>query len=233
MEEKIVISVVRKKPLTKLASLLGELGFSRISIAKDRLSVEKISGEDLSGKLNLDYRILFLDNSLEFIYNIPPKSSKTSRMLELMPLLLNVLNLSEEFYDVKSSGVFTPMITLLGDLNKVVDKDATELSAELEDVKSKFASLNSRYNDLVGSSEENARILLECERRRDELRKMVDKLQALSDERLKEELYNWLKMRNGNIDLEEFGKAHDVPPGRSEEGLDMLIREGFIKRRLD
>jgi hypothetical protein len=233
MEEKIVISAVRKKPLTKLASLLGELGFSRIAIAKDRLIVEKITGEDLSGKPNLDYRILFLDNTLEFIYGIPPKSSKTSRMLELMPLLLNVLNLSEEFYDVKSSGVFSPMISLLGDLNKVVDKDAAELSAELEDVKSKFASLNSRYNDLVGSSEENARILLECERRRDELRKMVDKLQALSDERLKEELYNWLKMRNGNIDLEEFGKAHDVPPGRAEEGLDMLIREGFIKRRLD
>ena len=233
MEEKIVISAIRKKPLAKLASMLGELGFSRIAYSKDRLSVEKVLGEDLSGKPNLDYRIIFLENSLEFIYGVPPKASKTSRMLELMPLLLNIMNLSEEFYDVKSSGVFTPMISLLTDLHKVVDKDAVELSAELEEVKAKFASLNSRYSDLVGSSEENARILLECERRRDELRKMVDKLQALSDERLKEELYQWLKMHSGNISLEEFGKAHDLTPGRAEEGLDMLIREGFIKRRID
>jgi len=230
-EEKIVISATRKKQLSQLASLLGGLGFSMISYSNERLVVEKVLGEDLKGKPNLDYRILFYDNSINFIYGVPPNMSQRARMLGLMPLLLNVLNLSEEYYDMKPSAVFSPIKDLLNDLSKVVDKDAVELSAELEDLRAKFNSLNARYTDLVGSSEENARVLLECERRRDELRNLVEKLRAMTDDRLREELYLWLKMHSGNIDVREFGKVHNVSPGRVEEGLDMLIKEGFIKRR--
>jgi hypothetical protein len=232
-EEKIVVSAQRKKPLAPLAAQFGELGFSTISYAKDRLVLEKVFGEDLKGKPNLDYRIVFLENTVELTFGVAPNISKKARMLELLPVLLNVINLSEDYYDMKPSAVFTPVIELLSDLSKVVNKDAVELSAELEELRAKFASLNSRYEDLVGSSEENARILLECERRRDELRSHVDKLMAMSDERLKDELYDWLHLHNGSIDIHEFGKANDVTPSRVEEGLDMLIREGYIKRRMD
>jgi len=232
-EEKIVISALRKKQLSQLATQLGELGFTMISYSNDRLVVEKVLGEDLKGKPNLDYRIVFYESSINFIYGVPPSVSRRARMLGLMPLLLNVLNLSEDYYDMKPSAIFSPIKELLVDLSKVVDKDSVELSAELEDLKAKFNSMNARYNDLVGSSEENARILLECERRRDELRNLVEKLRALSDDRLREELYLWLRMHSGSIDVREFGKVHSVSPGRVEEGLDMLIKEGFIKRKVE
>lgn len=233
MEEKITVKAIRTKRLSSLASRLGELGFSRISYTKDRLSIEKIAGEDLKGKPNLDYRIIFLENSVEFIYDVAPKASKRARILELLPVFLNVLVLCEDYYEIKSSSIFSYVIDALSDLRKVVDKDVVELSAEYEDLKSRFDSLNMKYRDLVGSSENNAKILLECEKRRDELMSLVDNLKAMSDDRLKEELYVWLKMHNGYIDVSEFGKANEVPPSRVEEGLDMLIREGFIKRRID
>jgi hypothetical protein len=233
MEEKITIRAARKKSLKSLSSLLGELGFSKIVLSKDRLSVERITGEDLKGKPNLDYKAIFLDDSIEFIYGIPPKVSKRTRQLELLPLFLDILALCEDFYDIKISMVFSQIQELFADMRKVVGKDAIELSAELEDLRSRYDSLNSRYKDLVGSSEANARILLECERRRDELMNLVNKLRAMSDERLQEEIYIWLKMHNGNIDLHEFGSAHDLAPSRVEEGLDMLIKQGFIKRRIE
>jgi len=232
-EEKIVIPATRKKQLSNLATQLDDLGFSMISYSNDRLVVEKILGEDLKGKPNLDYRILFYDSSIQFVYGVPPSISNRARMLGLMPLLLNVLNMSEEYYDIRPHSIFSPIKDLLNDLSKVVGKDAVELSAELEDLRAKFNSLNARYTDLVGSSEENARILLECERRRDELRNLVEKLRAMSDDRLREELYLWLRMHSGNIDVREFGKVHGVSPGRVEEGLDMLIKEGFIKRKVE
>jgi len=232
-DERITLPATRKKTLAQLASRFGELGFTTISYGKDRLVVEKVMGEDLKGKPNLDYRITFLDGSIEFVYSVPPNVSKRARMLNLLPILLNVLNLSEDYYDVKPSGVFVHVINLLSDISKVVDREAVELSAELEELRAKSASLSARYDDLVSSSEENARILLECERRRDELRELVEGLRKMSDERLREELYLWLKMHSGSIDLREFGKAYDVAPSRAEEGLDMLIREGYIKRRMD
>jgi len=233
MEEKITVSAVRKKSPSSLSPMLGGLGFSRISYTKDRLVVERIIGEDLKGKPNLDYRIVFLEDSIELVYEVPPKASKRARLLGLLPVFLDVLVLSSEFYDVSAPSIFPHVQSLLSDIQKVIGKDVVELSAELEDMRSKFDTLNSRYKDLVSSSEENARILLESERRRDELGALVGKLKAMSDDRLREELYLWLKMRNGNIDIYEFGKAHDVPSPRVEEGLDMLIKEGYIKRRLE
>jgi hypothetical protein len=232
-EEKIVVPALRKQQLSKLASALGELGFTSITYTNERLVVERVQGEDLQGKPNLDYRITFLEKTIEMVYDIPPNVSKRVRMLELLPVLMNVLTLSEEYYEVKPSAIFSQLIALLSDISKVVGRDAVELSAELEELRAKTDSLNARYQDLVGSSEENARILLECERRRDELRELLEKLRAMSDERLREELYGWLKMHNGDIDIVEFGKAHSVPPGRVEDGLNMLIKEGYIKRKVE
>jgi hypothetical protein len=233
MEEKIIIKAKRLKQLNRLSSQLGDLGFSKISYTKERLTLERITGEDLKGKPNLDYRIILLENSIEFIYDVSPKQSKRARLLELLPVFLNVLVISEDYYEMKPSAIFSHILNLLSDLSKVVGRDVMELSSELEDLKLRHESLNSKYKDLVGSSEENARILLECERRRDELMNIVKKLRAMSDERLKEELYSWLKMHNGSIDLNEFGRAHEISPNRAEEGLDLLIREGFIKRRVE
>jgi hypothetical protein len=232
-EERITVPASRKGQLAKLASALGELGFTSITYTNERLVVERVQGEDLKGKPNLDYRITFLESTIEMVYGIPPNVSKRVRMLELLPVLMNVLTLSEDYYEVKPSAIFSHLIGLLSDISKVVGRDAVELSAELEELKAKADSLNARYQDLVGSSEENARILLECERRRDELRELLEKLRAMSDERLREELYNWLKMHNGDIDIMEFGKASSVPPGRVEDGLNMLIKEGYIKRKVE
>jgi molybdopterin converting factor small subunit len=233
MEQKIRVPAEKKKRLAQLSTKLGELGFSRITYTKDRLVIERISGEDLKGKPNLDYRITFLDGSIELLYQVAMRESERARLLEILPLFLDVLVVAEDYYDIKASAVFTHVLKLLADLRKVTGKDILELSAEFEDLRSKYDSLNSRYRDLVGSSEDNAKILLECERRRDELMKVVKKLKALSDERLREELYVWLKMHNGHIEINEFGKVYDVSPARVEEGLDMLIRGGYIKRRID
>lgn len=233
MEEKITISAKKKKSLNSLSSLLGELGFSKIMLTKDRLSVEKTLGEDLKGKPSLDYRVIFLEDSIEFTYGLAPKESKRARLLELLPVFLDVLTLCEDYYDIRASTAFSRIQELFADMKKVVGKDAIELSAELEDMRLRYESLNSRYKDLVGSSEANARILLECERRRDELKNLVDRMRAMSDERLQEEIYLWLKMHNGHIDLKEFARTHDIAPSRVEEGLDTLIRQGFIKRRIE
>ena len=58
-------------------------------------------------------------------------------------------------------------------------------------------------------------------------------MSGMSDDLLKESLYNWIKLHGGTIDIREFSKSHSVALSRSEEGLNMLIREGFIRRRLE
>ena len=55
----------------------------------------------------------------------------------------------------------------------------------------------------------------------------------MGDDLLKESLYNWVKVHGGTIDVREFSKANSVAITRAEEGLNMLIKEGYIRRRFE
>ena len=148
-----------------------------------------------------------------------------------MPTFTNIALLAEDQYEIKLNAFFRQINSFLGDLYNVIEKDAIDLSSELEEIKTKYNDLSKRYTELIRSSEENARLLLECERRRDELHQRTHQLEKLSDETLKEEIYTWVKIHDGNINLEEFCRTYSLPVKRAEEGLDMLVREGFIKKR--
>ena len=108
-----------------------------------------------------------------------------------------------------------------------------EFSTQLSELQTKYSDMSAKYDDLVRSGEANTRLLLECERKRDEMQKKLTRLSGMGDDLLKESLYNWIKLHNGTIDIREFAKANSVAVTRAEEGLNMLIREGYIRRRFE
>jgi len=231
--EKIKIKAVQKKPLNELATLMGNLGFTRISYSKETLTIEKMKGFDLKGQPQLDYSILFGPSNIELGYNVPPKKNPRARLMEVMPVFLNVLQLAEDYYDIKPSAIYFEINTVLSEMLKLTSKDAIDFSTELSEIQGKYKSLEAKYSDLLRSSEENARILLECERKRDELSKRIEQLEKVSDEALKEMLYDWIKLHGGTINIAEFAKLQRMSVSRVEEGLNMLITEGYIKRRFE
>lgn len=231
MEEKLVIEAKRKKKGTKLARKLQELGFTRVEVTKGEIIAEKARGEELSGKTNLDYGIVFREKAIEITYTISQKESKKKRLLQLFPLIIDILLLAEDDYEIKVSTLYKEVSAFFADVGKVVDKDAVDLASEKEELTLKFNDLSKKYAELVRSSEENARLLLECERKRDELQGRVRSLEKMSDDALKEELYKWIKLHEGSLELMEFCESYRVPIARAEEGLTMLIQDGYIKKR--
>ena len=231
-EEKIIVKCTQKKNLKSLASLLSGLGFTKIAYSKGSLTIEKTKGRDLRGQPYLEYKVEFKGQTIEFTYSLSGNRSKNARLLELMPTFLNILQVAEDYYDIQPTQLFSHINTVLLELSKIVDHDAAEFSTQLTDLQAKYVDINKKYEDLVRSSEASTRILLECERKRDELQKKLSQLTGMSDDLLKETLYNWIKVHGGSIDIREFSKANSVSVSRTEEGLDYLIREGYIRRRL-
>lgn len=231
--EKMKIKAVQKKPIKPLATIMGNLGFTKISYSREALSIEKMKGLDLKGKPELDYMIVFGQDSIELDYNVSLKKNARARLVEIMPVFLNVIQLAEDYYDIRPSAVYFEINVVLSEMLKFTSKDAVEFSTELSEVQGKYKSLENKYADLLRSSEENARILLECERKRDELSKRVEQLEKMSDEAIKETLYDWIKLHSGTININEFAKLQRISIPRVEEGLNMLITEGYIKRRAE
>jgi hypothetical protein len=232
-EEKITVEAKQKKPLKSLAELLGGLGFTKISYSKSGISVEKVKGTDLQGKPYLEYRVEFRPESIEFAFSYTQKRSRVARLLDLMPTFLNILQVAEDYYDVRAASIFGHVNSVLAESAKIIDRDALEFSSQLTELQNKYGDLMSKYDDLVRSSEANTRILLESENKRNELQKKLNQLTGMSDDLLKESLYNWIKVHGGTIDVREFSKANSVAVTRAEEGLNLLIREGYIRRRLE
>lgn len=232
-EEKISVISKQKKDLKSLARLLSDLGFTKISYSRNLLSVEKIKGRDLHGKPYLEYRVEFRPKSVDFTYSFSAERSRTARLLDLMPTFLNILQVAEDYYEVRPTAIFSHVNTVLSELSKITDHDAMEFSTQLSELQTKYNDISAKYEDIVRSSEANTRILLECERKRDELQKKLGQLSGMSDELLKESLYNWIKIHGGTIDIREFSKANSVAITRAEEGLNILIREGYLRRRFE
>jgi hypothetical protein len=232
-EEKITVLANQKKPLKTLSSLFSGLGFTRISYTKDKFIVEKVKGQDLQGKPYLEYRVEFAPESIVFTYSFSKDRNKLARLLELLPTFLNILQVAEDYYDMKPTSIFSHINIVLGEVSKIIDRDALEFSTQLSELQVRHNDMSAKYDDLVRSGEANTRILLECERNRDELQKKLNTMSGMSDDLLKESLYNWIKLHGGSIDIREFSKSNSVALTRSEEGLNMLIREGFIRRRLE
>lgn len=226
--ERLVLQVRLRKDLRKLLELLKETGFTNIRYTPAEVRLERVlPGE----KADLDYRITLGKKSIVLEYPIPSGQSRSQRSLEVLPVFLNVLALVETQYDIQSGPLFQSTLSLLEDLSRHRGKDAAELASEVDEFRRKHAGLQKKYEDLVRASEENARILLECERRRDELHKRVDQLEGMSNEALKQALFDWIKVHGGSLEVQEFARAHGIATPRVEEGLQLLIQEGYIKRR--
>lgn len=229
MTEKIVLPARRKRQLKSLAALLGDAGFNRVEYEKDKLIVERLS-EDLRGNVNADYSIVFGKKSIEFSYALG-KSSATQKRLEMLPLFFHVLVLAKSHYEVDATTLFEMVLDLFEKLRGTINRETVDVAAELNETKEKHANLLKKYEEVVRASEENSRLLLEAEQRYHELSVRLQQLEGMSNEVLKEELYKWIKIHNGAIDISEFAKAHGIQHARVEEGLEMLMHGAYIKKK--
>jgi hypothetical protein len=231
MEEIIKIKAKKTQPLKSLIPMLGSLGFSKVKYSKDKLIVERVESEDLSGKPYLFYRIELAPDAIQIRYVLPSPQRRLLRGLEMGLLSLNVFRIISTHYLITVSSVYPFYYSLLTSLEEALGKQKLEAVSELNSLRSRHVSLEKKYKDLVRSSEQNARILVESERKNEELTERISKMEGLDDEVLSERLFEWIRTHDGEINIYEFGKINSIPVGRVEQGLDLLIKQGYIKRR--
>ncbi len=231
MEEIIKIKAKRTKPLKDLTPMLGALGFSKLNYARDTLTLEKTESEDLSGKPYMFYKIELAPNNITIRYMLPSPERRMSRSLEMGLLSLNLFRIITTHYDISVSSVYPFYYALLNTLSTALDKEKLESISELNSLRIKHVSLDKKYKDLVRSSEQNARILVETERKNEELSERIQKMEGVNDEVLQERLFEWIRTHDGEINIYDFAKINSLPVGRIEQGLNMLIKNGYIKRR--
>ncbi|MEM4272374.1 MAG: hypothetical protein QXH30_02195 [Candidatus Bilamarchaeaceae archaeon] len=231
MEEIIKIKSARLKPLKDLLPQLGNLGFTKVSYSKEALIIEKVETENLSGKPYLFYSVELLPSEIIVRYALPSPERRLSRSLEMGQLCLNLFRLLSGYYEISAASIYPFYYSLLASLSEALEKEKLQAISELSSLRMRYDSLEKKYKDLVRSSEQNARILVEADRKAEELSERIKSLEGVTDEVLQERLFEWIRTHSGEINIFEFARFNSIPVGRVEQGLDMLIRNGYIKRR--
>ncbi|NYZ60518.1 hypothetical protein H0O01_02360 [Candidatus Micrarchaeota archaeon] len=231
VEEIIRINTKRKRPLKPLLQTLGSLGFNRMDYSEEALIIEKVESEDLNGKPYLYYRIELLRNAIVLKYTVPNMEHHISRSLDMGLMLLNMFQILTAYYDVPIQSVYSFYFTLMKSLTEAIDSEKMEMYSKLKDTTQKHIFLEKKYNDLVQASAQNARLVVEYERKNEDLRERVQRLEGVGETELQSQLFEWIRTHDGEIDVLEFAKLNNVAAGRVEEGLDSLIKNGFIRKR--
>lgn len=225
-----IIKGKQKKDFKTLAKLFSSIGFSKIKVSKKSLLLEKTYGKTLEGKPQLDYFVLFEKDKITFSYN-EIENQKRSKYFQSIKTFIHVLTIATDYYQAEIKDLMLICLEGIDLAEKTTSASDMDLSEKIDSLEQKNKQLSAKYQDLVKSSEENARLFLEAERRTEELEKKLSSIEVMSDEILKEELFEWIKIHSGSIDISEFSSSFNISKKRAEDGINLLIKEGYIKKR--
>lgn len=228
-EATIIIKAKMHKNFFKFKNRFTELGFTSIETEKNKLLLERIETENLKGDIYHFYRVVFLPDKIIFTYSLG--QNKKQRELDVLLTLLNLIKITEDFCEVKINELHTSLSTVLNETRMVMESESYSTWQQVAELQEKYTVLEKKYKDLVLSSEQNARILLECEKKRDEYYARIKQLESISDEMLTQEIFKWLKTHAGEMNIRLFAKSFGIPFARVEERLEHLLKNGFIKKK--
>ncbi|VVB58785.1 Uncharacterised protein [Candidatus Anstonella stagnisolia] len=226
------LSGVRKMSPQKLAYELATLGFASIEEKGDMLAVSMVQGEDIDGKPHLFFRYVFLKNSIECEYSIPKPSSAQRRKMECLRELLDILCACNCFVP-DAHGFFAALSGMLSDGCELINADVTRISNACAKLEEENEALRKKCGLLLASNEKNEMAARGESLRNATLAARVAKLEGVSLQTLSEEIYDWIRTHGGLIDVREFARQQGVSTARVEEGIDYLLKGGYIGSKRD
>ncbi len=227
MEREIRIDGRYKKSVEETRHFLEQLGFST-QIKNHVIHAEKIESRDVRGNPLCWYKVEIHPREFRFTYSF--EKGDLNRMNEGTQMLINTCRAISECYEVGLEQVFDEILHVLESLSNTADKELGAVLEEKERLQEQLIELQNKYSALLAQNEQNVRILLECEKLRDEYRKKIEQYERLSDEELELLIYQYLKNNHGEISITQFCTRYHLPQTRVEQALNKLIKKGYIQR---
>lgn len=226
---KIVVKGRRKKPVEYIVKKIGGLGFTHIEQTGKALVARSVESEDLNKNPYSYITLTFRRNGVDAEYSMPPEMNEKKRRIDVCRFLLDVFALVD-CYDLKLASLYKFISESLAGATEFVGADYEQLKNRFDSLSEENEEIKAKYMETTDLNERNNKLLLEKERLNEVLKGRIRALEGMSNQTLEEELFEWLGTHNGEIDVLLFSKLHNTTPARVEEGLDRLLKEGYIAR---
>ena len=210
-------------------SRLSGLGFDSVSASSQEVFLKKVQSTGLSGKPHLFVEMRLRKDAVALRYSCPKGVDPQIRRMHSTLMLLRVLRLLPGIrVEMQSLSEFLlPPFELAA---QVASQPYEALHKKWSDLTIDAAELFSKNKRLMASAEELAGSALEMEAENAALHERISKLESVSDTALCERVLEWLKLHRGAFNVAQFSSASGIQPARAEEGLEMLLKDGMIRK---
>ncbi|MCM8830699.1 MAG: hypothetical protein NC918_00695 [Candidatus Omnitrophica bacterium] len=224
---KILIPIKLSKSPSFWIKNLAEVGFSSVTQTEQNLELKFILAEDSSGKEHEAIKIKISKN--EFILEVLAEQKNLyKRKLEALRLAILVLSLIEP--EQKNSKLFSEIAKGLEEAISLIDAKAALLLIENSKLKEENSNLLKKLENSNNEKELLTKKLMQNSIKISELNSKLQRLLEVPDSIIQDELLEWLKIHEGQINISDFCVRYSYPPSRVIENLDKLAKMGKISR---
>ncbi|MCX6772628.1 MAG: hypothetical protein NTV88_02565 [Candidatus Micrarchaeota archaeon] len=210
-------------------SALSGLGFDSVSTTKSKITIKKSQSTDIAGHPHLFCKIELEKNSATLIYSVPPEADSKIRQMQAAALFLRVMSLMQNL-QIPAQDFAALSLPALETASKVATTDYGSLSKKYNDLRHEASDTALKSARLSASSEEAASTMLGLERQLAASEARIKKLEAVSDTALREAVLEWINAHHGAFNAAAFASSAKIPLTRTEEGLEMLLKTGSLRR---
>lgn len=224
-------------PLKRLSSsesvkkALSTLSFiTDLNDHSDAVVASVVETRDIHKNPYLYYEFTFKPSGLALKYSITPEVNARQRRVDICRNLLGMLALTGESYGVKLGPLYTLLQNSLEDSSANANQTYQQLLNRHEALMKENKSMVERHKKLKEVNDELNNSFLELEKRSQMIGDRLKQLEGMTDIELKEELQRWIFEHDGSIRYSDFAKTFNIPQSRVEDGINMLLKEGYIVR---
>lgn len=225
---KIKGKMLKGKP-KDLAAILRSISFLEIAPEKDVLNVIYVESRDIDKNPYLFSIVKIKEDEVEVLYTIPPEIGPKKRRVDVIRYLLNILSLTESYYQVDNKTLYQLVEDSIKELAGSVTMDYTKLYTAYDSLKKEVDDYRKKVERLTEQSQALTSQNYELKTQNDEFRLRVQQLEGLSDDALKAKLQEWVSEHSGSLSITEFAKVFKVSEARVEEMLNKLVNEGYLE----
>lgn len=227
--ERIQTKSKMSKSLQSALSCFSGLGF-KTSQSGGAAIIEHVDSQDLGGRPVLYWKISLFPDGFELEYSAPPEKNPKTLKLKMLAILLDALSLCD-CYSLSSRQVHSLFRQPLEEAGRALNPSQESFAGRYEKAEAERKRLSIRCKKLSELLEKESGMRMELEKNNSSLKSRLGAIDGISASELENELYSWIKVHGGKIRVKSFAQAHAVSELRVEEGLEALLRGGYIAKK--
>lgn len=211
-----------------ITNTLRAISFLEVAPEAEVVNAIYIESRDINKNPYLFSIIKIKSDEVEVLYSIPPEIAPRKRRIDVIRYLLNLLTLIDQYYNVENKALYQLLEVAVKELLESVTMDYSKLYTTYDALKKKADDYANKVARLKAENQALTTKNYELKSQNDELAVRNKELEAFSDETLRAKLQEWITEHNGEINVIEFCKIHNLTETRAEQMLNKLVAEGYL-----